>query len=358
MWDVAIVGAGPVGLAAAIQAKRHGLRAVVIEAGTLAHTIFRFPLGMTFFSDAPNIEIGGHPLVSHAAKPTRHEALSYYRKVAHTEALDVRTYCAVTAITPLPASPPALPAGFSLAISSTLPTRTTTPAALPTTAAGVDAIDATAIDARFVVVATGYLDRPQRLNVAGENLPHVAHRYVESAPFWGRRVAIVGGSNSAVETALDLYRNGVRVTLIHRGPEVRNSVKYWLKPDFDNRVKEGAIAAIFGATVREITPPAVMLDVADMAGGSAVQAVPADFVMVLIGFRAADECVRALGVDYHGDRPVLSAAYETSCPGLFVIGSAGFGADTRSVFIENGRAHAQLALAEIAQRLGKTLHRH
>jgi len=197
-----------------------------------------------------------------------------------------------------------------------------------------------------VVLATGYYGNPNRLGVPGEDLPHVLYRYEEGAAFFGRKVAVVGGSNSAVEAALELYRAGARVTLVHRGRWVRPSVKYWLLPDFENRVKEGSIAALMEAEVEAITPEGLWLR--RPAGRAFLEA---DFVLVLIGYRAEDRLLREAGVAYEGETPRLSPEFETSIPGLFAVGSCAYGPETRSVFIENGREHAKVALAAIARRL-------
>ncbi|MER3482057.1 MAG: thioredoxin reductase, partial [Meiothermus sp.] len=193
----------------------------------------------------------------------------------------------------------------------------------------------------------GYYDNPNRLGVPGENQPHVLYGINETLSFWHQDVVIVGGSNSAVEAALDLYRAGAKVTVVHREGEVRPSVKYWLKPDFENRVKEGSIRLLLNATVQEIRGRDVVVE---QQGENAV--LPADFVIIYVGYRAVDGILRGAGVrfDAQEDAPLLSEGYETSIPGLFVAGSAGFGSDTRTVFIENGREHAKVAVGEIARR--------
>lgn len=319
MWDLVIVGAGPVGLAAAIEAKRAGLRAVVLEKGTIVHTLYRWPKETVFFSEAKNIEIGGHPFPSLSAKPTRREALQYYRRVAENEGLDIRTYTEVTDLCPGPGH-------FRVSYR--------------------DRDGEGEFRSRFVLVATGYYDNPNRLGVPGEDLPHVRYGLDETLPYWNQRVVVVGGSNSAVEAALELYRGGARVTVVHHGPEIRPSVKYWLKPDFENRVKEGSIELLLNARVREITPREVVVETEQ-----GFQSIPCDFVLIHIGYRAVDGLLRRAGVAYQGDAPVLSEAYETSLEGLFVAGSAGYGADTRTVFIENGREHARKAVQEMVARM-------
>jgi thioredoxin reductase (NADPH) len=321
MVDVLVVGAGPVGLAAALWAKRLGLSHLVLEKGTVAHTIYRFPRDMVFFSEAKNIEIGGHPLVAHGPKPTRKEALLYYQKVAEREGLQVKTYTEALAVE-------GREGAFRVRARDLLKEEEEVHAA------------------RYVVVATGYFDRPNRLGVPGEELPHVRHRYEEAALFFGKKVAVVGGSNSAVEAALDLYRGGARVTLVHRGPWVRPSVKYWLLPDFQNRVKEGGIRAVMEAQVEAITREGLWLTRPE--GRVFLEA---DFVLVLVGYRAEDRLLREARVAYRGEKPLLSPEGETSLPGLFAIGSCAYGPDTRSVFIENGREEAERALKAIARRL-------
>ncbi|MGC8916943.1 MAG: YpdA family putative bacillithiol disulfide reductase [Thermoanaerobaculum sp.] len=321
MVDIAIVGAGPVGLAAACEAKKLGLSHVVFDRGPVANTILRFPRDMVFFSEARNIEIAGHPLVSSGPKPTRREALVYFQKVAEREALNVKPYTEVVGIS-------GSEGGFRIHTRNRRGEHQ--------------------VPARAVVVATGYFDCPNRLGVPGEDLPHVHHRYEEAARYFGCQVTVVGGSNSAVEAALDLYRAGARVTLVHRGTTLRPGVKYWLAPDFENRVREGSVGALFETTVKAFTPEGLRL----LHRGQEVF-LEADFVLVLIGFRANDALLRQAGVAFDGERPVLSPELETSIPGLFAVGSCAYGADTRTVFIENGREEAKRAVTAVARKLGK-----
>jgi thioredoxin reductase (NADPH) len=326
MYDLVIIGAGPVGLEAAIQAKRADMKTVVLEKGSLLHTIYRWPVETVFFSEARNLEIGGHPFPSLQPKPTRREALLYYRRVAEVEGLAIRSYTEATAIRRDLGK-------FKVDFSSRE--------------------GPGEIGSRFVLVATGYYDNPNRLGVPGEDQPHVHYGIRETLPYWNQQVVIVGGSNSAIEAALDLYRAGAKVTLVHREAEIRPSVKYWLKPDFENRVKEGSIGLVLNAEVSEVREHSVVL------GGSRESKsiefppleLPADFVIVHIGYHAVDGLLRAAPVEYQGEAPLLSEDYESSVKGLFVAGSAGFGPDTRTVFIENGREHAQKAVREMVYRL-------
>lgn len=320
--DVLIVGGGPSGLATAIAAKHFGVDYVVLEQGSLVDAIARFPINMVFFTTPELLEIGGIPLTSPFDKPTRAEALRYYRKVVDTFQLQVSLFEQVSSV-----EPPAAPGGSFVVESRT--------------ARGVTRVR----EARNVVLAMGYYERPNMLNVPGEDLPHVTHFYKEAHPYYRQRVVIVGGKNSAAEAALEIHRAGGHVTMVHRGPGFGDSVKYWVKPDIDNRVKEGSIVAHFNAQVVEIRSKEVVLD----TGAT----IPAEAVLLLTGYRADPEFMRRIGVEINEDTlaPKYDIdTYETNVPGLFVAGGQVAGKRTGTVFIENGRFHGELIAKVIAGR--------
>jgi thioredoxin reductase (NADPH) len=320
MLDVIIVGAGPAGLAAAIAARRRGLRAVVLEKGALVNSLLHFPTDMIFFTTPELLEIGGLPFVSPYEKPTRQEALRYYRRVADTCQLDIVFDEPVTAITRSP--------GGIFAVTSRAMMR----------------------QARAVVLATGAYDVPNRIGVPGEDLPHVSHYYREPHPFYRRRVVIVGGKNSAAEAALDLFRNGAHVTLVHRGAALGETIKYWVKPDIENRIKEGSIAARFSARVVEIATTGVCVE-----GPDGRSRLPADAVLLLTGYRSDTRLLRSAGaaIDEAQGAPVHNpATFETTVPNLFVAGAMIAGEQSGRIFIENGRFHGEAVIGEIARRFG------
>ena len=327
--DVIIVGAGPSGLATAIAAKHFGLDYVVLEQGSLVDGIARFPINMVFFTTPELLEIGGIPLTTPFDKPTRAEALRYYRKVVDTFQIQVSLYEQVTSIEATSAAEDAGSGGPSRFLVESRTSR------------GVTRVR----EARNVVLAMGYYELPNMLNVPGEDLPHVTHFYKEAHPYYRQRVVIVGGKNSAAEAALEIHRAGGHVTMVHRGPGFGDSVKYWVKPDIENRVKEGSIQAHFNAKVVEIRANEVVLDTGTT--------VPAEAVLLLTGYRADPEFMRRIGVELHDDTlaPKYHVdTYETSVPGLFVAGGQVAGSRTGTVFIENGRFHGEQIAKAIAAR--------
>jgi thioredoxin reductase (NADPH) len=326
VFDVLIVGGGPAGLAAAIAASRRGLSYVVLEKGTLVNSLLHYPTEMVFFTTPELLEIGGYPFVSPYEKPTRQEALKYYRKVADAAGLDVHFGEPATTVARR------ADRGFTV---------TSQPAAGP----------AVTRVAHSVVIASGAYDMPNRLGVPGEDLPHVSHYYKEPHLYYRRRVVIVGGKNSAAEAALDIFRNGGEVRLVHRGAAMGDSIKYWVKPDIDNRIKEGSIPARFDTRVVEITPADVVLD-----GPDGRVRERADHVLLLTGYRSDTTLRRQAGaaIDETIGAPVHDAeTYETTVPGLFVIGACVAGQQSGRIFIENGRFHGEVVVKLIAERLQK-----
>jgi thioredoxin reductase (NADPH) len=306
---VVIAGAGPIGLACAISAKARGLDPLVIDAGALANSIAHYPVGMVFFTTPERLEIGGHPLVCAGSKATREEAVKYYRGVARAEGLRVRTYTRLVAA-----------AREQDGIRCELATR----------------LGPAALTCQRLVLATGYFDQPNRLDVPGEDLPHVSHYFDDPHLGYGQDVVVIGGKNSAVEAALQLFRAGARVTLVYRGAAFPPTVKYWLRPDVENRIKAGEIAARLGAHVQEITPRDVVIRRAD----GTTERLAADRVYALVGFHPDFALFRRIGItfDEATGRPALDPeTLETNVPGVYLAGSLTAGRKISEVFIENGR---------------------
>src|SRR5262245_31162052 len=333
--DLLIVGAGPAGLAVAIAARDAGLDYEVVEKGALVNSIFHFPRNQVFFTTPELLEIGGLPFVTPFEKPTRPEALRYYRRVAETYSLKVRLGEEVVRVL-------REQGGF---VVQTRASRAASQAALePGASRGTG--DATrGRHARNVVLASGYYDNPNRLGIPGEDRPHVSHYYVEAHAFYGQRVLVVGGKNSAALAALDLHRNGASVTLVHRRAALSDSIKYWIRPDIENRIKEGSIGARLGTVISEIRErDAVLL------GPSGREELPADAVFLLTGYHPDGALLAGAGVEVEAESCIPrhdSKTFETNVPGLFVAGSLVSGKMTNRIFIENGRFHGEAIVAAI-----------
>ena len=321
--DLLIVGAGPSGLATAIAAKQHGLDYVVVEKGVLVNSIFNFPTHMVFFTTPELLEIGGLPLVTPYDKPTRLEALRYYRRVVDTYGLQISFHEQVLSID----------REDDVFAVTTLSNR------------GVRRVR----QARAVVLSIGYYDIPNYLKVPGEGLPHVSHYYTDAHPYYRQRVVVVGGKNSAAEASLELFRGGARVTLVHRHPTLGDSIKYWVRPDIENRIKEGSIAARFESSVVEIRPTEVVIEQRGTR-----EEIPAEAVFLLTGYHPDAALMTSAGVQCDAETlaPALNPdTFETNVPNLFLAGGAVGGKATGNIFIENGRFHGERIVKVLTDRL-------
>jgi thioredoxin reductase (NADPH) len=313
IYDIICVGAGPTGLATAIEARRAGMRPLVIDKACLCNSIFHYPVNMVFFTTPELLEIGDLPLVSAAEKPTRVEALKYYRKAAEHYKLELRLYEPVLRVE-------GSDGNFSV---------------VTRTEHGTEG----KYQSKKLVVATGYYDLPNKLGIPGEDLPHVSHYYTEPHAFWNQDVLVIGGKNSAAEAALDLYRNGARVTLVHRGKELGKTIKYWVRPDIENRIKAGQIQALLEARVEEITRDEVIVE-----QHGRTKRLPAKQVFALTGYHPDFSFIESLGVtlDPESRRPSLDPnTFESNIPGVHLAGVVIGGRHTGEIFIENGRFHGK-----------------
>jgi thioredoxin reductase (NADPH) len=318
-FDVLVVGAGPTGLACAIEAQKAGFRTVLVDKGCLCNSLFHYPSNMTFFTTPELLEIGDIPFASPNQKPTRNEALEYYRKVAEHYRLEFRQYQNVLGMT-----------------GGDGDFRITT----------VDRYTRHHIySARKVIVATGYYDLPNYLDVPGEDLAKVLHYYHDPHPYYDQNVLVIGGKNSAAIAALDLWRHGAHVTLVHRGDRIHHHVKYWIMPDINNRIKNGEIAAYFSSSVLSITESSV-----EILTPQGTVTLKNDWVFALTGYHPDFEFLAALGVRMEGpDRlPVCDReTLESNVPGLYLAGVIVAGARTNEIFIENGRFHGRQIARDI-----------
>ena len=317
MYDLLIIGAGPAGLSCAIEAKKEGLKYTILEKGNVVNSICNFPTEMVFFSTPELLEIGGVPFVVSNFRPKRIEALNYYQRVVDHYRLFIRPFVRVEAVRKVVDH-------FQVRTSSNGSLRT-----------------------RNVAIATGYYDNPKHLGVKGEDLPKVLHYFKEPYPYHGCDVAVIGGKNSAVETALALHRHGARVTLIHRGRGLNRGVKYWILPDIENRIKEGSIQAYFESHVRDIREDSIVI----VDKRLRVRALKKnDFVFVQIGYRPNVDLLQATGVKVekrslvpkHNPRTMA-----TNVKGVYLAGSIAAGMENNKIFIENGRLHGGLIVKSI-----------
>ncbi len=316
-YDLICVGAGPTGLACAIEATRAGMRALVLDKGCLCNSLLHYPANMLFFTTAERMEIGDLPMAISGDKPTRTEALKYYRKAAEHYALEVRQYEAVEDVN---------------RANGAFRIRTRHGSGAP------DEHRSTR-----VVIATGYYDLPKRIGVPGEELPHVSHYYTEPHSYWQRDVVVIGAGNSAAEAALDLFRAGARVAMVHRGAQVSRRIKYWVLPDIENRIAAGEIQAHFNAVVERFEPGSVVIRAA-----GAGHVLPAAAVFALTGYQPDFSFLQRQGIELDAatQKPAVNPeTLETNVSGLYVAGVIVGGQHTSEIFIENGRFHGKQIVA-------------
>ena len=310
MIDLVIIGGGPSGINVAISAKRAGLSFVILEKGVIANSLFNFPVNMTFFSTSLKLEIQDTPFISHLDKPTRTEALEYYRRLIQHFDLDIKLYEEVVSMKPIDG-------GYDVeTVKGSYP-------------------------ARNVVVSTGFYDTPRLLKIPGEDLPKVHHYYNDPYSYINQKVLVIGAANSACDAALECWRKGAEVTMAIRGEAINERVKYWIKPDIENRIKEGSIKTYFNSSVREIHPASVVLDTP-----TGEVHVPNDFVLAMTGYKPNFALFERLGLpveDSDACKPVFNPqTLETILPGVYMAGVACSGIETSKLYIENTRDHGDI----------------
>ena len=316
MRDVIIIGAGPIGLACGIEAKKNSLDYLIFDKGCLVNSLYNYPMNMTFFSTSDKLEIGEVPFISHNPKPTRAEALEYYRRVSSHWELSLKLYEEIKVIEKLDA-------GFELK-----------------TTKGI-------YKTKKIVLSTGFYDIPYLLDVPGEDLDKVMHYYKEPHTFFGMNVAVIGSANSAVDVALELYRKGAKsVTMIIREEEIGKNVKYWARPDINNRIKEGSIKAYFKADIKEITKDKIRFKIPEKE-----IVIENDFVLAMTGYKPNFQLLESLGVEFQEDEfktPVYnSITMQSNQMGVYLAGVVCGGLKTNKWFIENSRIHANIIMDHV-----------
>ncbi len=321
-FDLLIVGAGPIGMTCAIEAQKAGLKYIVIEKGVLVNSLYHFPTNMTFFSTSKKLEIGGIPFISHNEKPTRREALEYFRRVNESWKLNINFYEKVLNINKL--------ASESFEIETSKNT----------------------FKSKAVVVVTGFYDIAKQLGVAGENLPKVKHYYDDWHPYIGQKVVVIGAANSACDVALELFHKGAEVTMVVRKETISPRVKYWIKPNIENRIKEGSIKAFFNSNLKEIKPQEVTIKTIDDE-----IIIANDFVLAMTGYEPDFDFFRKIGMQFEADEydtPIHNQeTLETNIPNLYIAGVINSGKYTSKLFIENTRHHAALIINNILEKRKK-----
>lgn len=318
-YDLIIIGAGPIGLACGIEAEKAGLTYTIIEKGCLVNALYNYPKNMTFFSTSELLEIGNVPFISHGHKPTRSEALEYYRRVSDHWKLNLNLYEEVISVT---------------SIDNTYEVHT--PKHLHTT--------------KNIIIATGFYGLPNLMGVDGETLPKVRHYYDEPHPYFRQKVVVVGSANSAVDVALETYRKGAEVTMVIREDNISRRVKYWIKPDIENRIKEGSIKAYFNSNLQKITPTTVEINTPE--GNLTIEN---DFVLALTGYQPDFSFLQSLGIDCNNEtkKPAHHPeTFETNVKNIYLAGVVCGGMNTNALFIENSRYHAVNIVKDIVEKMG------
>lgn len=317
--DIIIIGAGPIGIACALECKKQNLNYLVIEKGALTNSLFNYPLNMTFFSTSEKLEVDNIPFISNNPKPNRNEALEYYRRVATSNQLNIKLYEKVVSIKKY---------NDDFEIVS----------------------DQQQYSANKVIIATGFYDIPNYLNVPGEDLPKVFHYYKEAHPFTLQNIAVVGASNSAVDAALEIYRKGGNVTMIVRKEAIGDRVKYWVRPDILNRIEEGSITAYFNSEIKEIKPDEIIVKTPE-----GEEILPNDYVIALTGYRPNFKFLADAGIEFSKDEKHIpnynSETMESNVEGLYLAGVICGGMETHKWFIENSRIHAKMIANHIKNNL-------
>ena len=319
-YDVICIGAGPTGLACAIEAKREGMRPLVVDKGCLCNSLYHYPVNMAFFTTPERMEIGDLPMTISGGKPSRSEALKYYRRAVEHYGIETRLYEKVRTVE---------------GREGAFVVNTTNDVDAPQQYHG-----------RKVIFATGYYDKPNELRIPGEDLPHVSHYFTDAHPYWNQDVVVIGAQNSAAETALDLFRGGARVTIVHRGGGVGKSLKYWVKPDIENRIAAGEIRALFRTTVTRIEPHQV-----HVKGWISGKVLPATQVFAMTGYHPDFEFLEQQGIRFDAStrKPELNPdTLESNIPGIYLAGVIVGGENTSQIFIENGRFHGKQIITAMA----------
>ena len=321
--DVLIVGGGPIGIACGLEAKKKGLKYLIVEKGTIVNSLFNYPINMQFFSSSERLEIDDIPFISKEAKPKRNEALEYYRRIVTSNKLNIKLFEIVERIEKVDEY-------FQIHSNKTEYT------------------------AANVIIATGFYDLPNLLNIPGEDLPKVSHYYKDPHYYASQKLAVIGASNSAVDAALECWRKGAEVTMIVREPEIGKRVKYWVRPDILNRINEGSITAYFNSNVKEIMPGEIIVDTPD-----GVLQLENDFVLALTGYMPNFEFLENLGIELSDDDKKLPTydeeTMETNVSGLYLAGVICGGMETHKWFIENSRIHAKIIVDAILEKKNKQI---